>query len=273
MGDTTSRTSNHDSDDNGITRFFKNLFGDDDDDADKYSRVAGRSQCIVTVHASTNDEAEEAADILDDCGAINVDERAAEYGYNKSGNTSTGSNAGTFDRDDNLTGSDTGRNTYMDTKSDNLSNTTDSNRDYFDKDRNTDETDSLKVVEEDFEVGKKQVDTGRVRLRSRVIERPVEETVRLREEHVTVQRTPVDRDATDAELGNFEEREIEMVERSEVPVVNKQARVVEEVSLNKEVDEREETIRDTVRKTEVDVDENNDVDFDKRRTTDRDRDF
>jgi stress response protein YsnF len=45
-----------------------------------------------------------------------------------------------------------------------------------------------------------------------------------------------------------------MRERGEVPVVNKEARVVEEISLNKEVTERDETIRDTVRDTEVDID-------------------
>jgi stress response protein YsnF len=44
-----------------------------------------------------------------------------------------------------------------------------------------------------------------------------------------------------------------MIERTEVPVVNKNARVVEEVSLGKDVNERSETINDTVRKTEVAV--------------------
>ena len=45
-----------------------------------------------------------------------------------------------------------------------------------------------------------------------------------------------------------------MTEHAEVPVVNKEARVVEEISLGKEVTERDEVVRDTVRKTEVDVD-------------------
>jgi hypothetical protein len=46
-------------------------------------------------------------------------------------------------------------------------------------------------------VGKKVVETGGVRLHSRIIEKPVEETIRLREEHVNVKRTKVDRPATD----------------------------------------------------------------------------
>jgi stress response protein YsnF len=88
----------------------------------------------------------------------------------------------------------------------------------------------------------------------------------LREEHVTIERNPVDRVASRDELTNFQERDIELTERAEVPVVNKEARVVEEIRLNKDVDEREETIRDTVRRTEVDVENigGNDV----RNTTD-----
>jgi stress response protein YsnF len=108
-------------------------------------------------------------------------------------------------------------------------------------------------VEENVQIGKREVETGGVRLRSRIIETPVEENLRLREEYVRVERTPVDRVATDADLQNFQEREIEMTEHAEVPVVNKEARVVEEVNLNKEVEERDETVKETVRKTEVDV--------------------
>ena len=77
--------------------------------------------------------------------------------------------------------------------------------------------------------------------------------MRLREEHVRVERTPVDRLATDADLQAFQEREIEITEHAEVPVVNKEARVVEEVNLNTDVEERDETVRETVRKTQVDV--------------------
>src|SRR5215207_6696025 len=78
--DTISSDRDRNDGENGITRFFKSLFGDDDDQADRYSRVANNSKCIVTVHARSEDEAERAADILDDCGAIDVDERATKYG-------------------------------------------------------------------------------------------------------------------------------------------------------------------------------------------------
>ena len=97
--------------------------------------------------------------------------------------------------------------------------------------------------------------TGGVRLRSRIVEKPVEASVRLREEHVTVQRTPVNRAASEADFKTFKEGEIEVTESAERAVVAKEARVVEEVSLGKQVTEREETIHDTVRNTEVDVEQ------------------
>lgn len=79
----------------------------------------------------------------------------------------------------------------------------------------------------------------------------MQEELRLREENVSVNRTTVNSKATDADLAAFKEGEIEMIETKEVPLVNKQARVVEEVSLAKKVTERNETIKDTVKKTEV----------------------
>lgn len=112
---------------------------------------------------------------------------------------------------------------------------------------------SIPVIEETLEVGKRTVQTGGAYIRSRVVEKPVEETVNLREEHVRVERTPVDRPANPTDFNTFKEGAIEVKEEAEIPVVNKQARVVEEITVNKEVDERTETVRDTVRKTEVDV--------------------
>jgi stress response protein YsnF len=94
------------------------------------------------------------------------------------------------------------------------------------------------VIEEELQLGKREVESGGVRIRSRIIERPVEESLRLREEHVRVERTSANRPANPSELDNFREGEIELRERAEVPVVNKGARVVEEVNLKREVSER-----------------------------------
>ena len=76
----------------------------------------------------------------------------------------------------------------------------------------------------------------------------------LHEEHVTVERRPVDRAITGADA-TFKEGTIEVTETSEVPVVTKEARVVEEVVVGKTATDRVETVRDTVRRTDVDVEQ------------------
>ena len=115
---------------------------------------------------------------------------------------------------------------------------------------------TVEVVEENLEVGKREVETGGVRVRSRIVERPVEEKVRLRSEHVHVERKPVDRPATEADMANLKDGEtIEVTEHAESMVANKEARVTEEIHVGKEVEEHEEVIQDTVKSTEVDIEE------------------
>ncbi|MDB5761093.1 MAG: hypothetical protein JWQ21_88, partial [Herminiimonas sp.] len=89
----------------------------------------------------------------------------------------------------------------------------------------------------------------------RVTEKPVQESVQLREEHVKVERHPVDQPATAADMAAFKEGSLELRETAEEPVVGKTARVVDEVVIGKEVRERTETIDDTVRRTEVEVEQ------------------
>lgn len=113
----------------------------------------------------------------------------------------------------------------------------------------------IPVIEESMDVGKRQVERGGVRVRTRIVERPVETDVRLREERVQVERHPVNRPVTADDIRAFREGTIEMRETVEEPVVQKQARVVEEVAISKEANERTETVRDTIRKTDVNVEE------------------
>jgi uncharacterized protein (TIGR02271 family) len=110
---------------------------------------------------------------------------------------------------------------------------------------------AIPVVNEEFKVGKRVVDRGGVRVYSRVVETPVEENVRLREEQVRVERRHQDRPATPSDLRPGQT--IELTESREEPVVSKQARVVEEVVISKDVQEREHKVRDKVRRTEVNV--------------------
>ena len=111
----------------------------------------------------------------------------------------------------------------------------------------------IPIVEEAIHVETRQVERGGVRIYSHVTEQPVEQEVRLRDERVTVEHRPVDRPATEHDLAAFKEGTIEVSETHEEAIVDKQARVVEEVVINKEVQERTETVRDTVRRTEVNV--------------------
>jgi len=236
----------------GISKFFQNLFGTDNDESDRYTRVAERGS-VVTVHASSASEAESVATLLDQYGAIDVDDQDNQFnsgGPNYSGTTGSDlSGTSGILGASGLTGT-TGVTGGTDYSSTNL-NTTD----------NTGKV--IPIIEESLQVGKKEVETGGVRLRSRIVEKPVEESLRLREERVRVERKAVDRPASESDLTNFQEGTIEMTESAEIPVVSKEARIVEEISLGKEVEHREETIRDTVRKTEVDI-ENLDTDINKK---------
>ncbi len=110
----------------------------------------------------------------------------------------------------------------------------------------------LPVVAEELAVGKREVTTGRVQVDSRVTERPVEADVRLREERISVERRPTNRPVSSGDQVG-QDRSIEVHAMGEESVVAKQARVVEEVMINKQVQERTETVRDTVRRMDVDI--------------------
>jgi stress response protein YsnF len=201
------------------------------DDEARDYSEVGRRGWIVTVHAQSRQEAELSAQTLDKNGAVDVNERASQYRSGASHSSKEGYSSASPGKSDT----------------------------------------SIPIIEESAEIGKRVVETGGARIRSRIIERPVEEKMRLRQEHLSVERNPVNRPATEADLANFKEGDVNVTERAEVPVVNKEARVVEEVRLHKDVEERNETVRDTVRKTEVDVDKLRPEDRD-RYTDDRDRD-
>ena len=113
----------------------------------------------------------------------------------------------------------------------------------------------IPVVEEELRVGKREVEGGGVQVTTRIDEVPVNEQVTLHEETVNVQRQPVDRPVTDADRSAFQSGTFEVRERSEEAVVDKQARIVEEVHIKKDASERTETVQDTVRRTDVDVEQ------------------
>jgi len=116
-------------------------------------------------------------------------------------------------------------------------------------------TAAIPVVQEQLKVGKREVQRGGMRVFSRVVETPVNESIGLREEHVNVQRRPVNEPISGTDSSAFKEQSIEMRETAEEAVVEKSARVVEEVTINKEVTQRQQQINDTVRHTEVEIEQ------------------
>src|SRR5215212_5919257 len=113
---------------------------------------------------------------------------------------------------------------------------------------------TVQEIEEELSVGKRKVASGGVRVTASVSETPVEKTVTLREEQVEVERRPADRKLKPEEAeAALQDKTVDMLGTSEEAVVRKQARVVGEVALGRRVEEHEETVKDTVRHSEVEV--------------------
>jgi uncharacterized protein (TIGR02271 family) len=114
------------------------------------------------------------------------------------------------------------------------------------------------VSEEELQVGKRQVEAGRVRLRKVVRTEQREVPVELRREEIDIERAP----ATGAEVPSdaFQEREFEVPITREEPVVGKEAHVTGEVRVGKDVETEQRTVGGEVRREEVELDEEGDVD-------------
>ena len=123
----------------------------------------------------------------------------------------------------------------------------------------TGQSEAIPIVEEELVVGKREVDRGGVRVRSYVTETPVHEQIRLRNERIDVERRPVDRAVAPGDDA-FRERTIDVSATGEEAVVGKTARVVEEVVVSKTADDHVESIDDSVRRTDVEIDRDGVVD-------------
>jgi stress response protein YsnF len=187
----------------------------------EYEEATRRGGIVVAADVD-DDHVEDAVAIIARHHPIDMDQRVAQW--QAGGWTSPGTDAGTTARPAAATGGEAA----------------------------AARTEAIPVVEESLKVGTRSVNRGGVRVRSRVSERPVEETVTLREEKVDVQRRAVDRPVHDADQA-FQERTIEARETGQEAVVAKEARVVEEVVVGTRTEQRDETVRDTVRRTDVDV--------------------
>lgn len=265
--------------------FFAKLFGwnDDDDDQDdtarRYGMATQRGHVVVAVRLDDESKVDDTIRVLDECGAMDVDERMAGWsGSDASGMSGTSGTSGRT-HSSGSTGSATdmaatgeamsgmsgmtGASGMSETPSasgamgigaSDLSSTSGRTAAGASGDQ------TLRAVAEELVVGKRTVQRGRVRIHRSVTEVPVEQQVSLQEERVRVERVPVDRIATEADLSQgFDERDITLTETAEEAVVGKVARVVEEVRVGTEARERVETVRDTVRRSEIDVENTEDV--------------
>lgn len=202
-------------------------------EAEIYNEGVRRGGTLVTVRTSDT-MADQAADIMRRYDVIDIDERGDEF--------RTGGWSGYTDADQAYTTEDIDR--FSPTRTATDVDTTPTRR-------TVDSDAVLPVIEEDLQVGKRQQQRT-ARVYTHVTERPVEEQVTLRDEHVEIERQPVNRPVNSSDA--FQETTFEVTETTEQAVVAKQARVIEEVRIHKDVQERTETIRDTVRRQDVEVD-------------------
>ncbi len=247
--------------------FWASLFGGEPDhDTAVYGHSINSGATVVTVKV-TSDRYDEAAAILEKHDPIDVDERAEQYGLtgtstSGTSTTSTGyaghggklepavdaTEAGAIGAsgltarpamgtDHGTTGVGT---TGVDAGAVSLAEGA--------------KSDTLQLAEEFLNVGKRAVRGGTTRIRRYTVEKPVEENVTLHNERVVLDRRPV----TDGRVlanADFTDKTISMTEMNEEAVVSKTARVVEEIGLHKEASERVETVRDTLRKDDVEVEQ------------------
>ncbi len=226
--------------------------------AEYYAEGVRRGGTLVTVDAPDN-QAQQAVDIMNGNGAVDIDTRGAAY--RSGGYTGYTETAAPYAMEDITRERDTYRTAPVTASAGTAANIGTMNTGV-----NTQGETVIPIVEEELSVGKRQVQSGGARIHTYVSERPVEESVTLHEERVTVDRRPVDRAVTDADMA-FGEKSFEVTETSEEAVVGKSARVVEEVVVGKTATDRTETVRDTVRRTDVEVEEIADTN----RTTGTDR--
>lgn len=256
-----SRTdAGSDGDHRGIWESIKDFFVGDED-RPVYSEGLRRGGYLLTARVD-DDRSDEAIRVLEDTNAVDLDRRSEEW------RSQGWSDSETSIQPSSMSGYAAGAGPTTDTIDSQL------RRDTMEDDNdasdigisdvgasqrelglraNADEQ-SIPIVEERLRVGKREVNRGGVRVRSYVVEEPVHEQVNLRQERVEVQRRPASGSTAIGDAA-FEDRTIELDERAEEAVVAKDAVVTEEVVVRKAVDERTENIDDTVRRTEVDIDD------------------
>ena len=211
--------------------WLSNMFGSHDD-RHTFDEGLRRGSFLLCAQVDSDEDEDRIVRLLEQTGSVDIDQRNSEWrsqGWQPQAQSQGTAQAGSFGQSGTATG-------------------------------NATQEEHIPIVEEQLRVGKRTVSRGGAHVRSYIEEVPVEESVSLREEHVSIERRPVDKQLGAAELKDgdlFRDRDIEMTETAEEAVVGKEARVKEELVVSKSATERTEQIHDTVRHTEVEVDDNN----------------
>src|ERR1700738_4565013 len=203
--------------------FWSSLFGGEPDhDTSVYDRSLESGSSVVTVRVP-DEHVDRVTEILERHHPIDIDERAASFGLgaNRSATAPAGTRAahGAALRDG--------------------------------------DEEVIPISEEQLTIGKRLVNRATTRIRRFVVETPVEENVTLRSERVSIDRRPASAGAR-VDDADFTDRTIEVTETEEEAVVGKTARVKEEVVVRKEATDRVETVRDTVRRQDVEIEREDD---------------
>ena len=197
--------------------FWNRLFGGEPDhDTAVYDRSLDAGSTVVTVRVP-DEHIESVSRILEAHDPIDLDQRATGYGL---GTTSTATTATTA-QPVAATATQGGE-------------------------------EVISLAEEQLVVGKRLVNRGNTRVRRYVVETPVEQNVTLHSERVSIQRRPVTAGINTADTA-FTDRVVEVTETDEEVVVGKTAHVAEEVVIRKEAADHVETVRDTVRREDIEV--------------------
>lgn len=210
--------------------FWHRLFGSDVDlhEAKVYGHTVGKGGSVLSLRAPDT-MVQRAVDILHTHNPIDVNQRAASLGIITAGTAPTASTA--------TTAAAAATRTV----------------------KGKDKDEVIRLAEEQLNVGKRQVEAGMTRVRRFVTERPVEAQVTLHEEHASVVRRAITDPSYIRDI-DWTDRTIDVSETAEEAVVSKSARVVEEVVIGKEGSDRVETVKDKVRRQQVEVERQSGID-------------
>jgi uncharacterized protein (TIGR02271 family) len=215
------------SDGKGLWESIKDFFTGDDDEGAAYEEGIRRGGHLLTARVA-DEYVDEAIIILENCDAIDLDRRTQDWraeGWSGATTQATTQDVATQEPIRSQAGAE----------------------------------EAIPVVQERLRVGKREVNRGSVRVRSYVVEEPIQEQVNLRQERVDVERRPVGQRVRPGAADDLlRDRTVEMTESAEEAVVSKDAEVTEEVVVRKFEGERTEGVSDTVRRTEVEVEDTRD---------------